>query len=214
MKKHHLTLLVLIAISASACTSSINNTKWANIKSNAEMLLVKDVEGYGMDYDYSGKSIGLADTVIVSFNSIGPSNRKTPINSIQGPIIRLRGSVIYPLDNETNELILKAIKKNAEPSTIDSFVWHSIKDKNPSLTHIATTIFQVSEEWKDSSEGRYLWSSYIVARTIIIDTNTRQITSEWRQEIEDRSKLERAPEAPERLAFYLKPIESTPQKIP
>jgi hypothetical protein len=211
------TVFIAIAISASACTSNSKHEKWSNIQQNAPMLVMKDIEGYGLDYNYTGKNIGLSDNVIASFNSIGPSERKTPLNSIQGPIIRLKGSSIYPLDKETNELLMKAIKINADPSSIDLHLWQKIKEKYPSLTYIATTIFQISEEWKLSSEAHrlpYLWSSYIVARTLIIDINTRQITSEWRQEIQDRSTWERSTEVPERLAFYLKPIESIQQKYP
>ena len=206
--------IALIAISVSACTSNINSTKGTNIKPNAEMLQIKDIEGYGMETDYSGKNIGLAEPVIAAFNSIGPSNRIKTITAIQAPIMRLRGATATPLDKETNDLIGNAIKINADSSMIDSSVWSEIRNKYPSLTHIATTIFQISEEWKDSSEGHYLWSSYIVARTIVIDINTRQIISEWRQEVQDRSTWERAPESPERLAFYLKPIESTQRKTP
>lgn len=215
MKKHAI-LLAAITISVSACALDSSHGKWSAIKPNAEMLIMKDVDGYGTEYNYSGKSIGLAENIIASFNSIGPIERKAP-SAIQGPIIRLSGSSVYPLDKETNELLSSAIKINADPSTIDSSLLQRIKEKYPSLSHIATTIFQISEEWKISSESHrlpYLWSSYIIARTLIIDINTRQISSEWRQEVQDRSTWERAPEVPERLAFYLKPIESTQQKRP
>ena len=88
--------IALIAISVSACTSNINSTKGTNIKPNAEMLQIKDIEGYGMETDYSGKNIGLAEPVIAAFNSIGPSNRIKTITAIQAPIIANR---LYDVNN-------------------------------------------------------------------------------------------------------------------
>jgi hypothetical protein len=176
------------------------------------MLQIKNIDGYGMAYDYTGKNIGITESIVASFSSIGPSQRKTMPATLQGPLIRLRGASLSPLDAGTNELIAKAIKINAEPSMIDSHLWQKIKEKYPSMTHVITTIFQVAEEWRISGDGSgipYLWSSYVLARTVVIDINTRQIVSEWRQEVQDRSTWTRAPEAPERLVFYLKPVETT-----
>jgi len=194
-----------------SCASSSSVSDWHSIRSNAEMLQIKDIDGSGMGYNYTDKTIGLADSTVVAFSSIGPTQRRADLTKLQGPLVRLRGASLFPLDAETNKSIAKAIKVNAEPSMIDSHLWQDIKEKHPAMTHVMTTIFQVAEEWRISGDGSgipYLWSSYVIARTIVIDINTRQIVSEWRQEIQDRSTWARAPEAPERLVFYLKPVEA------
>jgi hypothetical protein len=124
-------------------------------------------------------------------------------------MIRLRGAANSSLNNEMNHLIVNAIKENVMSSRIESAAFDKIKNEYPSLTHVATTIFQASEEWKNSSNGYYLWSSSLIARTIIIDIKTRQITSEWRQIIQDKTiPNKRTPDKPEELAVHLKPIES------
>lgn len=207
-----LVLLAVVTVFLFSCASTNGPSSWQPVKENAKMLQIKNIDGNGMAYDYAGKNIGLADSIISSFSSSGPSERKTVPKTLQGPLIRLRGASLSPLDTETNELLAKAMKINAEPSMIDSQLWQKIKDKYPSLTHVMTAIFNVDEEWRISGDGSgipYLWSSYVIARTIVIDINTRQIVSEWRQEVQDRSTWERAPESPERLVFYLKPIETT-----
>ena len=209
MKK--IIVLVVVAIFLFACAPTNGPSNWHDVKENAKMLKIKNVDGYGMDYDYTGKNIGITDSIVASFSSIGPSQRKTIPTTLQGPLIRLRGASLSPLDAGTNELIARAIKINAEPSMIDSHLWQKIKNKYPSMTHVITTIFQVAEEWRISGDNTripYLWSSYVIARTDVIDLNTRQIVSEWRQEVQDRSTWERAPEAPERLVYYLKPVET------
>jgi hypothetical protein len=207
--------LGIITILISACASSSSVSDWHSIRSNAEMLQIKDVDGSHMGYNYKGKTIGLADSIVVAFSSIGPTQRRAALTTLQGPLIRLHGASLFPLDAETNKSIAKAVKVNAEPSMIDSHLWQDIKDKHPSMTHVMTTIFQVAEEWRISGDGSgipYLWSSYVIARTIVVEITTRQIVSEWRQEIQDRSTQARAPEAPERLVFYLKPVETLQAK--
>ncbi len=207
-----LMVIAVVAVFLFACATTSGPGSWQTIKENAQMLQIKNIDGYGMDYDYTGENIGLADSIVASFSSIGPTQRKTVPTTMQGPLIRLRGASLSPLDTVTNELIAKAIKINAEPSMIDSRLWQRIKEKYPSMTHVITTIFQVAEEWRisgDSTRIPYLWSSYVIARTVVIDINTRQIVSEWRQEVQDRSTWTRAPEAPERLVYYFKPVETT-----
>ena len=209
--KPTLIFVCIVTMLISSCASSNSVSDWHSIRSDVEMLQIKDIDGSGMGYNYSGKTIGLADSIVAAFSSIGPTQRRAALTTLQGPLIRLRGASLFPLDVETNQPIAKAIKVNAEPSMIDSHLWQDIKDKHPSMTHVMTTIFQVAEEWRISGDGTgipYLWSSYVIARTVVIDINTRQIVSEWRQEIQDRSTRARAPEAPERLVFYLKPVEN------
>lgn len=201
------------AVLLSACASGLSSSGWQKVRPNAEMLVIKELDGYGMGLDYSGKNIGLADSVVASFNSIGPTQRQASPSSMQGPIIRLRGATITPLDAATNGQVAKALRINAEPSMVGAPLWQMIKNKYPSMTHVAMTIYNIAEEWRisgDSSRIPYLWSSYVISRTLVVDLNTRQTVSEWRQEVQDRSTWTRAPEAPERLVFYLRPIETMP----
>ncbi|NTU50190.1 MAG: hypothetical protein HGA87_04785 [Desulfobulbaceae bacterium] len=208
MRKQCIFLAILFI---SGCSSITDNGGWHPIMQSAEMLQIKDTEGYGMDYDFNGKIVGVADSVINAFNVIGPSQRRETINRLLGPSVHLKGATQTSLTHEINEKIRISINATGEPSMIDGNLFDTIKATYPLMTDIAVTIYYIDEEWRisgDASGRPYRWSSNVIAKTLVIDLNTKQTISEWRQEVQDRSTGQRAPESPERLINYLKPIET------
>ena len=175
-------------------------------------MQVKQVEYRGIDYNFQGTHIAVAESVIVSFSTSGPTERKGPLTTLPAPSLRLTGAQVSYLDRQLNEKVQEALNINADPTTINNELWQVIKSTYPTLTHIAVTTFNVAETYKISEEAHhlpYMWSSSIVCRTMIVDLKTRAVVSEWRQEVADRSTWTDACSAPEELATHLAPVENS-----
>lgn len=203
-------MLVALVLANGSCTSA--PIKWHSEGPPNQKVQVKEIEVTGTNFNYQGTQIAISDPVIVSFTTVGPTEKRSPLRTLPAPAIRLRGAQLSYLSPEINRTIQDALNVNADPTTMRNEVWQTIKGKYPSLTHLVVTIFNASEEWKISQEAHrlpYIWSSSIIARTIIVDLNTRTMVSEWRQEIADRSTWTDACSSPEELARYLVPVQLT-----
>lgn len=199
--------IVLSCLMLSACSTT--SSQWRMEGPPNQKVMVKTVESWGSDYDFSIAHIGVADPAIVSFTTSGPSERTQPLTKLPGPSIRLKVKQLSYLNRELNVQVQEALNINADPTTMNNQLWQAIRAKYPSLTHLAVTLFNVAETYKISEEWHhlpYMWSSSIVCRTMIVDLNTRTLIAEWRQDVRDRSTWTDACSAPEELAHYLVPI--------
>lgn len=187
------------------------SAKWRTEGPPNQTVQVKDIESTGADFNYQNINIGVSKPVIASFTSIGLTERKALLKTLPAPSLRLTGSHLTYLTPEIDTAIQAALNGNADPVSMDNTIWLNIKAKYPTITHFAITVFEVHEEWKISQEAHhlpYIWSSSIVAKTMIIDLNTRTVVSEWRQEVADRSTWTDACSSPEELARYLVSVQS------
>lgn len=204
-------LFVMFCLMLAACSTT--SSKWRMEGPPNQKVMVKAMESWGGDYDFSSAHIGVADPVIASFTASGPSERKQPLTKLPGPSIRLKVKELSYLNRELNIQVQEALNINADPTTISNELWQAIRAKYPSLTHLAVTLFNVAETYKISEEWHhlaYMWSSSIVCRTMIVDLNKRSIIAEWRQDVRDRSTWTDACSAPEELAHYLEPVTHVP----
>lgn len=56
-----LIIIFIVTLMCSCSSSSYNTGNWKRPIENIDTLLIKDIEGYGMDYNYSGKNIAIAN---------------------------------------------------------------------------------------------------------------------------------------------------------
>lgn len=199
----------LMIIAVSGCTSI--PSKWHAEGPPNQQVQVKAIETVGTEFSYRDAHVGVSDPIIVSFSTVGPSEREMLPKSLSAPSLRLAGAQLSYLNPDINRTIQDAININADPTTMSNEVWNRIKDQYPALTHLALTAFNVSEEWKLSQEAHrlpYRWSASIVARTVIVDLRTLTVVSEWRQEVADRSTWTDACTTPEEMARYLVPVQT------
>ncbi len=208
-----LNIAILLVLSTAACAlPSSGVSKWHTEGPPNQQVQVREVESMG-GVESAGANIGIADSVITSFATSGPSERRAPLKALPAPAIRLSGAQVTYLNSEISKTLGIARSINADVARIGSAAWLSIKEKYPQLTHVAITLFDVSETYKISQEPHhlpYMWSSSIVARTVLVDLNTRLVVAEWRQEVADRSTWTDACSSPEELSRYLAPVEGTP----
>lgn len=210
MKRYFWGLLAVLVLVTGSCMSAPSS--WRSEGPPDQKVQVKEIEVAGGDHNFQGAQVAISDTVLVSFSTVGPTERRAPLRTLPTPALRLAGAQLTYLNPEINGNIQEALNINADPTTMHNEVWQTIKAKYPSLTHLAVTVFNASEEWKLSQEehGRpYIWSSSIIARTVIVDLRTRTTVSEWRQEVADRSTWTDACSSPEELARYLVPVSTT-----
>lgn len=210
MKKYFCGLLSVLVSVAGGCMSA--PSMWRSEGPPNQEVQVKEIEVAGGDRNFQGAQVAISDPALVSFSTVGPTERRTPLRTLPAPVLRLAGAQLTYLSPEINRKIQEALNINADPTTMSNEVWQTIKAKYPSLTHLATTVFNASEEWKLSQEeghGPYIWSSSIIARTVVVDLRTRTTVSEWRQEVADRSTWTDACSSPEELARYLVPVSTT-----
>ncbi len=201
-------LVVFVIVTGCASGSSV----WRSEGPPNQKVQVKQIEFIGVVHDLSGRHVGIADPVIVSFSTSGPTERRKPLAKLPAPTLRLRNVQVSYLNPELNKTLQDALNINADPTTLQNEVWQVVKAKYPYLNYLAITLFDVSETYKISEEAHhlpYMWSSSIVCRTIIVDLNTRQVISEWKQHVVDRSTWTDACASPEELARYLVPVGDT-----
>ena len=206
MKLRYFTFIIaLLALAGCAIASS----SWHSEGPPNQQVQVKKIEYIGGEYNFSKAQIGIADPVIVSFTTSGPSERDGVIKRLPPPTLRLQGAKQRAFQADINKKIQKALNVNADPTSLNHELWQSIKSKYPSLTHMAVTLFDVAETYKISEEAHhlpYMWSSSVVCRTIIIELNSLNVVAEWRQELADRSTWTDACASPEELVRYLVPV--------
>ena len=210
--KTTISLATLLLILLVGCATA--KSKWRSEGPPNQTVQIKEVEYIGKNNDFTNAQIGIANSVIGSFTTVGPTDRDTPLKHLPAPSLRIKGAQISHFSQDINIKIQEAININADPTTISHETWQVIKSKYPSLTHLAVTIFDVYEKYKLSEEAHnlpYIWSSTVVCRTIIIDLNTLNAIAEWRQEFADRSTWTDACAAPEELIRYLVQVGDTIQ---